>query len=160
MALDILSEGHSILVFSQFTSHLKIVKKVFDEEKTTSFYLDGTTKNRASLIEKFKAHQGACLFFISLKTGGTGLNLAEASYVFILDPWWNPAIENQAIDRCHRIGQSRPVTVYRFITKDSIEEAVNTLKQRKKEMEGRLLDASDIDYAPITREEMSALIGL
>jgi SNF2 family DNA or RNA helicase len=160
MALEILSEGHRILIFSQFTNHLKIVKKVFDEEKIASFYLDGATKNRASIIAEFKAHQGACLFFISLKTGGTGLNLAEASYVFLLDPWWNPAVENQAIDRCHRIGQSRPVTVYKFITKDSIEEEVNALKQRKKKMEERIIGASDIDYAPITREKMRALIGL
>jgi superfamily II DNA or RNA helicase len=160
MAMEILSEGHRILIFSQFTGHLNIVKSVFDEERVPSFYLDGTTKNRAAVIDKFKAYEGACLFFISLKTGGTGLNLAEASYVFILDPWWNPAVENQAIDRCYRIGQKHPVTVYKFITKDSIEEKVDALKHLKKEMEGRIIDASDVDYAPKTPEKMRDLIGL
>jgi SNF2 family DNA or RNA helicase len=160
MAMSILSEGHRILIFSQFTGHLKIVKKVFDEEKVPAFYLDGTTKKRAAVIEKFKACEGACLFFISLKTGGTGLNLAEASYVFILDPWWNPAVENQAIDRCYRIGQKNPVTVYRFITKGSIEEKVDALKDIKKEMEGRIIEASDVEYAPLTPETMRDLIGV
>lgn len=160
MAMEILSEGHRILIFSQFTGHLNIVKSVFDEKRVPSFYLDGTTKNRAALIDKFKAYDGACLFFISLKTGGIGLNLAEASYVFILDPWWNPAVENQAIDRCYRIGQKHPVTVYKFITKDSIEEKVDALKHQKKEMEGRIIDASDVDYAPMTPERMRDLIGL
>jgi SNF2 family DNA or RNA helicase len=159
MAMEILSAGHRILLFSQFTSHLNIVKRVFDKERVPAFYLDGTTKNRAAVIAKFKACEGACLFFISMKTGGTGLNLAEASYVFILDPWWNPAVENQAIDRCYRIGQKHPVTVYKFITKDSIEEKVAALKHLKKEMEGRIIDASDVDYAPITHERMRDLIG-
>jgi superfamily II DNA or RNA helicase len=160
MGMEILSEGHRILIFSQFTGHLKLVKSVFDDERVPSFYLDGETKNRAAVIAEFKAYEGACLFFISLKTGGTGLNLAEASYVFILDPWWNPAVENQAVDRCYRIGQKNPVTVYRFITKESIEEKVDALKHLKKEMEGRIIDASDVDYAPMSPETMRDLIGL
>lgn len=141
-AMEILSEGHKILVFSQFTRHLQLVESLFQREKIPTFYLDGRTRDRAAVVSSFQSHQGPCLFLISLKAGGTGLNLSQASYVFLLDPWWNPAVENQAIDRCHRIGQHQPVTVYRFITRGSIEEKVDELKNVKRDMEAAVIGTS------------------
>jgi SNF2 family DNA or RNA helicase len=138
-AMEILSEGHKILIFSQFTRHLKLAQAPFQRLSVPSFYLDGKTADRARVVRDFQDHPGPCLFFISLKTGGTGLNLSEADYVFLLDPWWNPAVENQAIDRCHRLGQKNAVTVYRFITRGSIEEKVNELKGIKKDIEEALI---------------------
>ncbi len=157
-ALEILAEGHKILIFSQFTRHLQLIQSLFLRLKITSFYLDGRTMDRGAVVQAFKTHDGPCPFFISLKAGGTGLNLSEASYVFLLDPWWNPAVENQAIDRCHRLGQHQPVTVYRFITRDSIEEKVMALKARKQEIESVLIDASVPDYLPFDETTLKRLI--
>ncbi|MFA6008453.1 MAG: DEAD/DEAH box helicase [Desulfobacteraceae bacterium] len=157
-AMEILSEGHKILVFSQFTRHLQLIESLFLRHKIPSFYLDGRTTDRAGVVQSFKSHNGPCLFFISLKTGGTGLNLNEASYVFLLDPWWNPAVENQAIDRCHRIGQHQPVTVYRFITRGSIEEKVDDLKTAKKAIESAVIDESVPQYLPFDERTMKNLI--
>ena len=161
--LEILSEGHKMLIFSQFTQHLQLVKNAFLHHKIPCFYLDGKTPNREAVVHQFKSFDGPCPFFISLKTGGTGLNLSESNYVFLLDPWWNPAVENQAIDRCHRIGQKRPVFVYRFITKNSIEEKVRDLKQIKQEIESTVIDVSFPEYAakehvPVDQETLKALI--
>ncbi len=158
-ALEILSEGHKILIFSQFTRHLQLIRELFQRVKIPTYYLDGRTADRAAVVQAFKDHPGPCPFFISLKVGGTGLNLSEASYVFLLDPWWNPAVENQAIDRCHRIGQHQPVTVYRFITRGSIEEKVNDLKALKKEIEASVIDASAHPYLPLDEERLKSLIG-
>jgi superfamily II DNA or RNA helicase len=157
-AVEILSEGHKILVFSQFTRHLQLIQALFLRHKIPTFYLDGRTADRAAMVHAFKAHQGPCPFFISLKAGGTGLNLSEASYVFLLDPWWNPAVENQAIDRCHRLGQHQPVTVYRFITRGSIEEKVIDLKAIKKEIESAVIDASVPQYIPFDEKTLKRLI--
>ena len=162
--MEILSEGHKILMFSQFTEHLKLVEEAFARHSVISFYMDGKTRNREAVVRQFKAYDGPCPFFISLKTGGTGLNLSEANYVFLLDPWWNPAVENQAIDRSHRIGQENPVFVYRFITKNSIEEKVNELKAIKQKIEQTVIDASspeymDQEHVPINRETMKELIS-
>ncbi|MCP4163356.1 MAG: DEAD/DEAH box helicase [Deltaproteobacteria bacterium] len=158
-AVDIISSGHKILIFSQFTGHLKITENLFNSNEIKSFYLDGKTKKRTEVIENFKNFKEPCVFFISIKTGGVGLNLTEASYVFLLDPWWNPAVENQAIDRCYRIGQKKPVTVYRFITKDSIEEKVNELKSVKREMEQTVIDKSDIDYVPLNQMQLKDILN-
>jgi superfamily II DNA or RNA helicase len=157
-AESILSEGHKILIFSQFTGHLKQMETVFYQAGLKTFYLDGQTRNRAGVVHAFRSFKGPASFFISLKTGGTGLNLPEASYVFLLDPWWNPAVENQAIDRCHRIGQKQPVTVYRFITRGSIEEKVMALKQVKKQMEEALIQESDVDYVPLDAGTLRDLV--
>lgn len=157
-AVEILSEGHKILVFSQFTRHLQLIRELFLRHEIPSYYLDGRTMDRAAVVHAFKSHDGPCLFFISLKAGGTGLNLNEASYVFLLDPWWNPAVENQAVDRCHRLGQQQPVTVYRFITRDSIEEKVADLKAAKKEIEDALIDASAPQYVPYDQKTLARLI--
>jgi superfamily II DNA or RNA helicase len=157
-AMEILSEGHKILVFSQFTTHLRLIEELFLREKIPTFYLDGRTRDRAAVVSSFKAHIGPCLFFISLKTGVTGLNLSEASYVFLLDPWWNPAVENQAVDRCHRIGQYQPVTVYRFITRGSIEEKVNELKALKSGIESSVVGESSPGYIPFDEKTLKGLI--
>jgi SNF2 family DNA or RNA helicase len=147
------------LIFSQFTRHLRLIRELFQHLNLPTFYLDGRTADRAAVVQAFKACPNPCLFFISLKVGGTGLNLSEASYVFLLDPWWNPAVENQAIDRSHRLGQHQPVTVYRFITRGSIEEKVNDLKAIKKEIESAVIDATAHQYLPLDEEGLKSLIG-
>ena len=151
------------MIFSQFTAHLKLVSDAFAKHKIKVFYMDGKTQNREAVVRQFKAHDDPCPFLLSLKTGGTGLNLSEANYVFLLDPWWNPAVENQAIDRSHRIGQENPVFVYRFITKNSIEEKVNELKAVKQQIEKAVIDVSAPEYIsreqiPIDRDAMKDLI--
>jgi len=159
-AENIISEGHKILVFSQFTEHLKILKNTFISNGIKFFYLDGSTIDRQEVIQNFQAYRYPCVFFMSLKTGGLGLNLTEASYVFLLDPWWNPAVENQAIDRCYRIGQENPVTVYRFITKDSIEERVSELQEIKNVMEKAIISETDIDHVPLNEKRLEALLDV
>ena len=112
---DVVSEGHKVLVFSQFTSLLALVKQQFDEAKIQYEYLDGSTRDRKSCVQRFQDDKNVAAFLISLKAGGHGLNLTAADYVYLLDPWWNPAVEAQAIDRAHRMGQQRPVIAYRMI---------------------------------------------
>jgi len=127
---DVAEGGHRALVFSQFTSYLQKVAARLDERGIPHEYLDGSTLRRGEVVDRFR--QGtAPAFLISLKAGGFGLNLTEADYVFLLDPWWNPAAENQAIDRTHRIGQDKRVNVYRMIANDTIEEKVMALQQSK-----------------------------
>ncbi|MFC6154985.1 DEAD/DEAH box helicase [Nocardioides yefusunii] len=127
---ELAAEGHRALVFSQFTSFLKRARERLEDAGLTVRYLDGSTRNRGAEIEAFKNGDGDA-FLISLKAGGVGLTLTEADYVYVLDPWWNPAAENQAIDRAHRIGQQRPVNVYRMVSAGTIEEKVMALKERK-----------------------------
>jgi SNF2 family DNA or RNA helicase len=158
MADEILQGGNSLLVFSQFTKHLDIVKQALKKQTINYYYLDGTTRNRMAIVQKFQQEKKASIFLISLKTGGVGLNLTNANYVFLLDPWWNPAVENQAIDRCYRIGQSDPVTVYRFISKGSIEEKIMTLKERKRQMVDHVIDVTDMASIPLSEEELKQLI--
>ena len=136
--------GHRALVFSQFTSHLALVRQALDERKVSYLYLDGQTpeSGRTQRVDAFQRGEGD-LFLISLKAGGTGLNLTAADYVVHLDPWWNPAVEDQATDRAHRIGQTRPVTVYRLVAKGTIEEAILALHEDKRDLVAGLLDGSD-----------------
>ncbi|MCP4688097.1 MAG: DEAD/DEAH box helicase, partial [Desulfobacterales bacterium] len=155
---EILAEGHKMLIFSQFTAHLKLMRKSFEAARFKTYYLAGETRNRIEVIERFNNSEEPCVFFISLKAGGLGLNLTNANYVFLLDPWWNPAVENQAIDRCHRIGQENPVTVYRFITKGSIEEKVSAMKEVKKRMERAVITEADIDAVPLSEEALARLL--
>jgi len=154
----ILSQGHKILVFSQFVGHLRRIKAGFDQRNIEGFYLDGSTTDRKEEIARFQVHKAPCVFFISLKAGGLGLNLTEANYAFLLDPWWNPAVENQAIDRCYRIGQENPVTVYRFITKDSIEEKVMALKDMKREVQDIVIRESDMEDTHLTQAQLEGLL--
>lgn len=131
MVQELIDEGHKIIIFSQFTSFLKLVREELSMDDHNSVYLDGSTNKRQDKINDFKEDSRKNVFFISLKAGGTGLNLTEASYCFLLDPWWNPAVEDQAIGRLHRMGQKKSVNVYRLITRGSIEEKVQELQKIK-----------------------------
>ncbi len=128
------SENHKVLIFSSFVKHLRLVADSFEERGWRYAWLTGSTVNREGEIERFNSDKSVQAFFISLKAGGTGLNLTAADYVFIIDPWWNPAAEMQAVSRAHRIGQDKKVTLYRFITKDTIEEKIQRLQRYKKEL--------------------------
>lgn len=127
----LMEEGHKVLVFSQFVELLTLLKPAFAERNWKTFYLAGETENRGDLVKEFQAAEGAAVFLISLKAGGFGLNLTAASYVVLFDPWWNPAVENQAIDRTHRIGQVNTVIAYRLLIKDSVEEKIRSLQKSK-----------------------------
>jgi SNF2 family DNA or RNA helicase len=141
-------EGHKVLVLSQFTRFLRKARDAATSAGIDSLYLDGATRNRQQVIDAFRgegdgddaAGGGAPVFFISLKAGGFGLNLTEADYVVLLDPWWNPATEAQAVDRAHRIGQTRPVVVYRLVSANTIESKVMALKETKAALFDRVLD--------------------
>ena len=135
--------GHRALVFSQFTDFLAIVRRLVETRGWTYRYLDGSTPTlaRESLVNEFQSGEGD-FFLISLKAGGTGLNLTAADYVILLDPWWNPAVENQATDRAHRIGQRRPVTVYRLIASDTVEERVLALHKEKQAIAEDVLEGT------------------
>jgi superfamily II DNA or RNA helicase len=142
---ELRATGHRALVFSQFTDHLALVREALRARGVSTIYLDGSTPldERAQAVESFQRGEGD-LFLISLKAGGTGLNLTAADHVIHLDPWWNPAVEDQATDRAHRIGQSRPVTVIRLIAQGTIEEAVLALHAEKRELAERLLEGTDV----------------
>jgi hypothetical protein len=149
---------HKALVFSQFTSHLALVRERLDQAGIHYQYLDGSTstRRRKQAVDAFQAGDGD-LFLISLKAGGSGLNLTAADYVIHLDPWWNPAVEDQASDRAHRIGQQRPVTVYRLVAKDTIEERIVDLHQHKRDLADSLLEGSEMS-GKLSVDEMMALI--
>jgi SNF2 family DNA or RNA helicase len=158
--VDELSEnGHRALVFSQFVDFLELVREQLDERGIRYLYLDGSTPKaaRGARVKAFQAGE-APLFLISLKAGGFGVNLTAADYVIHLDPWWNPAVEAQATDRAHRIGQTRPVTVYRLITKDTIEEQILELHREKRTLAEALLDGTDV-ASKLDIEELRALLG-
>lgn len=158
MVHGLMESGHRALVFSQFTSHLALVREALDAEKIDYLYLDGTcsARERERLVKEFQTGN-APLFLISLKAGGTGLNLTAADYVFHLDPWWNPAIEDQASDRTYRIGQTRPVTIYRLIAQQTIEEKILRLHSTKKSLADSLLEGTGQGHK-LTREEMLELL--
>ncbi len=156
---DVKEEGHKALVFSQFTTHLKLARAALEAEGFSVRYLDGSTpagKRRAE-VEAFQAGEGD-VFLISLRAGGTGLNLTAATYVLHLDPWWNPAVEDQASDRAHRIGQDQPVTVYRLVSRGTVEEAIVALHDRKRELAEDLL-AGTGSAAALSVDELVALIA-
>ncbi|OVE81953.1 hypothetical protein BVY03_01500 [bacterium K02(2017)] len=128
---EIIEEGHRLLLFSQFVEMLQIIQTGINQYNWDSVYLDGSTKNRQSIIDEFQENENIKIFLLSLKAGGVGINLTAADYVIHFDPWWNPAVENQATDRAHRIGQEKPVFVYRMITRDTIEEKIHNMQQKK-----------------------------
>lgn len=166
----VVAEGHKALVFSQFTRYLSGVREELDAAGMRTAYLDGTTSNRQAVIDSFRSGE-ADLFLISLKAGGFGLTLTEADYVFLLDPWWNPQAEEQAVDRAHRIGQDKPVMVYRLVSEGTIEEKVMALKEKKAELFERVVEGSDDDVhavaaaggsrsrAQLTAREIRELLG-
>ena len=132
-------EGHKALVFSQFTSLLAIVRDRLDTAGVPYAYLDGRTRNRAECVERFENDAACPLFLVSLKAGGVGLNLTAAEYVYLLDPWWNPAVEAQAVDRVHRIGREKTVFVYRMTATDTVEDRIARLKDAKRELFDRVI---------------------
>ncbi len=142
---ELIDNRHKVLIFSQFVGYLKILRDYCDKNGINYQYLDGSTpmKERGRRVDSFQGGEGD-VFLISLKAGGTGLNLTAADYVIHMDPWWNPAVEDQASDRTHRIGQQRPVTVYRFVTANSVEEKIIALHKQKRELADSLLDGADI----------------
>ena len=156
---EALSEGHKILIFSQFVKHLKIMSDYFDNKELTYAYLDGSTKDRQAEVEKFQNNKDIKLFLISLRAGGLGLNLTEADYVFLLDPWWNPAIEEQAVDRAHRIGQKRNVFTYKFIAKDTVEEKILKLQQNKLKLASDLITTEESFVKKLTSEDITELLA-
>lgn len=154
---DVIAGGHRALVFSQFTGFLGLVRERLDAAGIEYLYLDGRTKQRGKLLEEFKS-VAAPVFLISLKAGGFGLNLVEADYCFLLDPWWNPATEAQAIDRTHRIGQTRNVMVYRLIARDTIEAKVRALQLRKAELFASVVDDGEMFSSTLTADDIRALL--
>ncbi|MDH4317385.1 MAG: DEAD/DEAH box helicase, partial [Desulfobulbaceae bacterium] len=155
---ELLESRHKALVFSQFTAHLAIIREHLDQKGISYKYLDGTTpaKDRQRQVDAFQSGDGD-VFLISLKAGGLGLNLTAADYVLHMDPWWNPAVEDQAADRAHRIGQKRPVTVYRLVTTNTIEEKIVRLHQEKRDLANSLLEGTDVS-AKISVDELLQLI--
>lgn len=155
----IIAEGHKALVFSQFTRYLRGVQEVLEAAGLRVLYLDGSTSDRGAVISQFRAGEGD-VFLISLKAGGFGLTLTEADYVFLLDPWWNPQVEEQAVDRVHRIGQDRPVLVYRLVCAGTIEEKVMALKEKKADLFARVIEGGEAPVrASLTAEEIRELLA-
>jgi len=155
---ELVEEGHKALVFSQFTSFLDIVRKRLDKDGVRYEYLDGSTTDRQARVRNFEQDKECKLFLISLKAGGVGLNLVAADYVFLLDPWWNPAVEAQAIDRTHRIGQTRHVFAYRLIARDTVEEKVLALQDSKRQLADSVINQDNSLLAQMGRQELEYLL--
>jgi len=156
---QVLEENHKVLVFSQFTSLLAIVRRRLDRQKITYMYLDGRTRDRQAPVQQFQNDPDVKLFLISLKAGGLGLNLHAAEYVYLLDPWWNPAVETQAIDRAHRIGQTRQVFAYRLIARDTVEEKVLELQKSKRDLADAIITADNSVMRNLTRDDLELLLS-
>ena len=156
---ELIDEGHKSLVFSQFTSLLAIVRHHLDEKGIVYEYLDGQTRNRGERVKRFQEDPACPLFLISLKAGGHGLNLTAADYVFILDPWWNPAVEAQAVDRAHRIGQTRRVFAYRLIARDTVEDKILELQKSKKDLADAIVSANNSLIRNLTAEDLELLLS-
>ena len=156
---NVLDGGHKVLIFSQFVKQLTIYRNYFNDKGIPYAYLDGSTQNRGDVVKQFQEDEKTRVFLISIKAGGVGLNLTEADYVFILDPWWNPAVEQQAIDRTHRIGQTKNVFIYKFITKDSVEEKILALQQRKLSVARALITTEESFIKSLTAEDIKEILG-
>ena len=156
---EVVAEGHKAVVFSQFTSLLDLVEPRLDEAGLPHLRIDGGTKRRDVVVDGFQSRDGGAVLLASLKAGGVGLNLTAAGYVFLLDPWWNPAAEAQAIDRTHRIGQTKNVFAYRLVAKDTVEERILELQARKKELVLSILGGGDAALKNLTVEELDRLLA-
>ncbi|MCB5258474.1 MAG: SWF/SNF helicase family protein, partial [Candidatus Cloacimonetes bacterium] len=154
---DAMGSGHKILVFSQFVQMLKIIRQIFNDMNIKYAYMDGRSKNRLKEVQRFENDPELQLFLISLKTGGTGLNLTAADTVILYDPWWNPMVENQAIDRTHRIGQTQKVQVYRLITKGTVEEKIMNLQQHKLQLFDEVVSDNKKLLSSLTPDEIRDL---
>jgi len=153
-----MTDHHKVLVFSQFIKHLSVVRQYLKEKNIKYAYLDGSTQDRQSQVELFQTDDSVKLFLISLKAGGLGHNLTAADYVFILDPWWNPAIEAQAVDRAHRIGQKKTVFTYKFITKNTVEEKILALQRSKQKLASNLIATEENFVKSLTKEDVMVLL--
>jgi len=156
---EVIEEGHKAIVFSQFTSLLALFRAQLDREGLVYEYLDGATRRRGDRVKRFQDDPKCPLFLISLKAGGLGLNLTAAEYVFLLDPWWNPAVEAQAIDRTHRIGQTREVFAYRLVAGDTIESRILELQDRKRAVADAVLGESAGGLRSLGREDLELLLS-
>jgi SNF2 family DNA or RNA helicase len=150
-----------VLVFSAFASMLRIMRTALDRRSIAYGYLDGSTKDRdrQAEVERFMSDDGPPVFLCSLKAGGVGLTLTAADYVILYDPWWNPAVERQAIDRTHRIGQTRPVTAYRMVTAGSVEEKIRALAERKTALSKAVVKADSAVAKTLTRDDLAFLFS-
>ncbi len=146
-------------MFSQFVKYLTLFRRHFEEQNVPFAYLDGSTKDRMGQVDRFQNEEKLDLFLISLKAGGLGLNLTKADYVFILDPWWNPAVEAQAIDRSHRIGQKNTVFAYKFVSKDTVEEKILALQQRKLRLSEDLISNESSFVKSLSKEDIEAILS-
>ena len=154
---EVLNSGHKALVFSQWTSLLDLIEPCLRSRGIDFVRLDGATRDRQSVVDGFQREDGVPIFLASLKAGGTGLNLTEADHVFLVDPWWNPAVEDQAADRAHRIGQKKPVIVYRLVAKDSVEERILVLQDKKRALAESALGTGSQGMS-VTKEDLLALL--
>ena len=157
MLRSALTENHKILIFSQFVKHLAILKEYLLREHLEYAYLDGSTKERQGQVELFQNNDDVRIFLISLKAGGVGLNLTAADYVFLLDPWWNPAVEAQAIDRAYRIGQKNKVFTYKFITKNTVEEKILNLQKNKQKLASDLITTEESFVKNLSKEDIQSI---
>jgi len=155
----VIKEGHKVLIFSSFTKMLAIAKEEFEKKGIKYSYLDGTSKNRDRIVEEFETAEEARPFLISIKAGGVGINLTSADYVFIVDPWWNPAVEMQAMDRAHRIGQDKPVFVYKMIAENSIEEKILELQKSKKKLVEDVISVEESGIKAIDGKMIKEIFG-
>lgn len=156
---NVLKGGHKVLIFSQFVKHLELFRKRLEKDNISYAYLDGSTKNRGEIVTDFQEDESLKVFLISIKAGGVGLNLTQADYVFILDPWWNPAVEQQAIDRSHRIGQDKKVFIYKFISKDTVEEKILALQRRKKSLASSLITTEESFFKSLSKDDIRDLLS-
>jgi non-specific serine/threonine protein kinase len=159
MIEDIIAEGHKVLVFSQFVKMLSVIREHLDEQAIEYSYLDGSTKDREGAVNHFQDEEDIRIFLISLKAGGVGLNLTAADYVIHYDPWWNPAVEMQASDRAHRIGQTKKVFTYKLIAKDSVEEKILQLQQQKKALVQKLITTEGGLYKSLSKDDIIDLFS-
>jgi SNF2 family DNA or RNA helicase len=153
--------NHKLLIFSQFVKMLDLIKIELEKLDINYSYLDGRTtqKNRKKAVDEFQENEDVRTFLISLKAGGTGLNLTAADYVYIVDPWWNPAVENQAIDRCYRIGQDKKVIAYRMICKDTLEEKIMNYKGKKQAVADAIIQTDESIMKQISKDDIMDLFG-
>jgi SNF2 family DNA or RNA helicase len=153
-----MEEGHKVLVFSQFVEMLELIRAAVAARNWPHRLLTGQTEDRGALVDGFQQSEGGCVFLISLKAGGFGLNLTAASYVVLFDPWWNPAVENQAIDRTHRIGQTNKVIAYRLLVRETIEEKIRKLQSQKSALASDILGEENFAKA-LTLDDFRFLLG-
>ncbi len=154
---EILSEGHKVLIFSQFLKSLSFIRKWVKHTGIGFTYLDGSTKDRAAQIKSFQTDVKKRVFLISLKAGGLGINLTAADYVILFDPWWNPAVETQAVDRTHRIGQTNRVITYKIITRNTVEEKILKLQEKKKKLAQEIITTEKAFFKSLARKDIMNL---